>query len=197
MLFRSGVKRPRHRSIPGPAGLGTALRMQHRAHSVLHARFRVRTYARGVFGSSLRRSLAFGCSWMPRLLPDSSLLSPAVSIPGSQLRAGPAEHLQPCQHQHPAAAGGAPPDQRQAVVLGLQVSCHLPVGGSCRRRLKQQSVFLICSTQMLQKQKQPRKLWVWESAWTCTVCVDGALPSFISFSLLVHMLLRIGKLHVP
>ena len=29
----TGVKRPRHRSIPGPAGLGTALRMQHRAHS--------------------------------------------------------------------------------------------------------------------------------------------------------------------
>ena len=111
----TGVKRPRHRSIPGPAGLGTALRMQHRAHSVLHARFRVRTYARGVFGSSLRRSLAFGCSWMPRLLPASSLLSPAVSIPGSQLRAGPAEHLQPCQHQHPAAAGGAPREQ------------HLPV----------------------------------------------------------------------
>ena len=52
---------------------------------------------------------------MPRLLPDSSLLSPAVSIRGSQLRAGPAEHLQPCQHQHPAAAGGAPREQ------------HLPV----------------------------------------------------------------------
>ena len=52
---------------------------------------------------------------MPRLLPASSLLSPAVSIPGSQLRAGPAEHLQPCQHQHPAAAGGAPREQ------------HLPV----------------------------------------------------------------------
>ena len=134
---------------------------------------------------------------MPQLLLNSSLVSPAVSIPGSQLRAGPAEHLQPCQHQHPAAAGGAPPDQRQAVVLGLQVSCHLPVGGSCRRRLKQQSVFLICSTQMLQKQKQPRKLSIWESAWTFTVCVDGALPSFISFSLPVHMLLRIGKLHVP
>ena len=140
---------------------------------------------------------ALGCSWMPRLLPASSLLSPAVSIPGSQLRAGPAEHLQPCQHHHPAAAGGAPTDQRQAVLLGLQVSCHLPVGGSCRRRLKQQSVFLICSTQMLQKQKQPRKLWVCDSAWTCTVCFDGALPSFISFSLLFHKLLRIGKLHVP
>ena len=111
----TGVKRPRHRSIPGPAGLGTALRMQHRAHSVLRARFRVRTYARGVFGSSLRRSLAFGCSWMHRLVPDSSLLSPAVFIPGSQLRAVPAEHLQPCQHQHPAAAGGAPREQ------------HLPV----------------------------------------------------------------------
>lgn len=123
-------------------------------------------------------------------------LSPAVSIRGSQLRAGPAEHLQPSQHQHPAAAGGAPPDQLQAVLLGLQVSCHLPLGGSCRR-LEQQSIFLICSTQMLQKQKQPRKLWVFESAWTCTVCVDGALPSFLSFSLLVHMLLRIGKLHVP
>ena len=52
---------------------------------------------------------------MPRLVPASSLLSPAVSIPGSQLRAGPAEHLQPCQHQHPAAAGGAPREQ------------HLPV----------------------------------------------------------------------
>ena len=26
---------------------------------------------------------------------------------------------------------------------------------------------------------------------------SGALPSFLSFSLLVHMLLRIGKLHVP
>ena len=142
-------------------------------------------------------SEGFGCSWMPRLVPASSLLSPAVSIRGSQLRAGPAEHLQPCQHQHPAAAGGAPPDQRKAVVLGLQASCPLPVGGCCRRRLKQQSVFLICSTEMLQKQKQPRKLWVCESAWTCTVCVDGALPSFISFSLLVHMLLRNGKLHVP
>ena len=58
---------------------------------------------------------AFGCSWMPRLVPASSLVSPAVSIPGSQLRAGPAEHLQPCQHQHPAAAGGAPREQ------------HLPV----------------------------------------------------------------------
>ena len=52
---------------------------------------------------------------MPRLVPASSLVSPAVSIPGSQLRAGPAEHLQPCQHQHPAAAGGAPREQ------------HLPV----------------------------------------------------------------------
>jgi len=52
---------------------------------------------------------------MPRLAPDSSLLSPAVSIPGSQLRAGSAEHQQPCQHQHPAAAGGAPREQ------------HLPV----------------------------------------------------------------------
>ena len=121
---------------------------------------------------------SFGCSWMPRLVPASSLVSPAVSIRGSQLRAGPAEHLQPCQHQHPAAAGRAPPDQRQAVVLGLQVSCHLPLGCSCRRRLKQQSFFLICSTQMLQKQKQPRKLWVCESAWTCTVCVfwSSAIP---------------------
>ena len=52
---------------------------------------------------------------MPRLVPASSLVSPAVSIRGSQLRAGPAEHLQPCQHQHPAAAGGAPREQ------------HLPV----------------------------------------------------------------------
>ena len=52
---------------------------------------------------------------MPRLVPASSVLSPAVSIRGSQLRAGPAEHLQPCQHQHPAAAGGAPREQ------------HLPV----------------------------------------------------------------------
>uniref|UniRef100_A0A8V0XZB1 GCF C-terminal domain-containing protein n=1 Tax=Gallus gallus TaxID=9031 RepID=A0A8V0XZB1_CHICK len=52
---------------------------------------------------------------MPRLLPAISLVSPAVSIPGSQLRAGPAEHLQPCQHQHAAAAGGAPREQ------------HLPV----------------------------------------------------------------------
>ena len=140
---------------------------------------------------------AFGCSWKPRLVPASSLVSPAVSIRGCQLRAGPAEHLQPCQHHHPAAAGGAPPDLRQAVLLGLQVSCHLPLGGSCRRRLKQQSVFLICSTQMLQKQKQPRQLSIWESAWTFTVSVDGALPSFLSFSLFVHMLLRIGKLHVP
>ena len=127
---------------------------------------------------------------MPRLLPASSLVSPAVSIPGSQLRAGPADHLQPCQHQHPAAAGGAPPDQRQAVLLGLQVSCHLPVGGSCRRRLIHQSVFLICSTQMLQKQKQPRKLWVCESAWTSTVCVDGALPSFIFFCLLFYSFVK-------
>ena len=52
---------------------------------------------------------------MPWLLPANSLVSPAVSIRGSQLRAGPAEHLQPCQHQHPAAAGGAPREQ------------HLPV----------------------------------------------------------------------
>ena len=67
---------------------------------------------------------------MPRLLPDSSLLSHAVSIPGSQLRAGPAEHLQPCcQHHHPAGAGGAPREQHLPVprrVIGQRQLCPSP-----------------------------------------------------------------------
>ena len=73
---------------------------------------------------------ALGCSWMPRLLPDSSLLSPAVSIPGSQLRAGPAEHLQPCcQHHHPAGRGGAPREQHLPVprrLIGQRQLCPSP-----------------------------------------------------------------------
>ena len=67
---------------------------------------------------------------MPRLLPDSSLLSPAVSVGGCQLRAGPAEHLQPCcQHHHPAGAGGAPREQHLPVprrVIGQRQLCPSP-----------------------------------------------------------------------
>ena len=67
---------------------------------------------------------------MPRLLPDISLLSPAVSIPGSQLRAGPAEHLQPCcQHHHPAGRGGAPREQHLPVprrLIGQRQLCPSP-----------------------------------------------------------------------
>ena len=67
---------------------------------------------------------------MPRLLPDSSLLSPAVSIPGSQQRAGPAEHLQPCcQHHHPAGRGGAPREQHLPVprrLIGQRQLCPSP-----------------------------------------------------------------------
>ena len=68
---------------------------------------------------------------MPRLLPASSLLSPAVSIPGSQLRAGPAEHLQPCcQHHHPAGRGGAPCEQHLSLprrLIGQRQLRRLPL----------------------------------------------------------------------
>ena len=59
-----------------------------------------------------------------------SLLSPAVSVGGCQLRAGPAEHLQPCcQHHHPAGAGGAPREQHLPVprrVIGQRQLCPSP-----------------------------------------------------------------------
>ena len=71
---------------------------------------------------------AFGCSWMPRC--SRQLSPPAVSIRGCQLRAGPAEHLQPCcQHHHPAGAGGAPREQHLLLprrVIGQRQRCPSP-----------------------------------------------------------------------
>ena len=59
-----------------------------------------------------------------------SLLSPAVSVGGCQLRAGPAEHLQPCcQHHHPAGRGGAPREQHLPVprrLIGQRQLCPSP-----------------------------------------------------------------------
>ena len=68
---------------------------------------------------------ALGCLGCSRQLSP-----PAVSIGGCQLRAGPAEHLQPCcQHHHPAGRGGAPREQHLPVprrLIGQRQLCPSP-----------------------------------------------------------------------
>ena len=68
---------------------------------------------------------ALGCLGCSRQLSP-----PAVSIGGCQLRAGPAEHLQPCcQHHHPAGRGGAPREQHLPVprrLIGQRQRCPSP-----------------------------------------------------------------------